>query len=118
MVERLVRNAEPFAIYAVDDPDPNAGGACHVYDVREIATGKVVGTVRFQHGPIREAGVNGVPDIALGLILQDRMRSFQQGQFANVYNDWGQSALASYVASQDSRTRDRLRRGVEGFNLT
>lgn len=103
---------------------PGAGGANHVYSIEwgnsegEDRTGhsqrKVV--ISFQNGPIAEAGVNGVTQEALLAIVEDRLASFQAGQFACEEN---QSALEAVRAAQGHlhrRTTNRMSRGVEGTN--
>ena len=60
---------EALAIY---EPDPNAGGACHEY--RFVAPdGTNLGEVRFQHGPIKVAGLNGPQHLDfLAVIVEPR----------------------------------------------
>jgi len=107
---------------------PGSGGAHHHYSITGFdTTGNEANDfgdgyracfsrlpVIFQNGPIAEAGVNGVTHEALIAILIDRLECFQNGPFANAYN---QTALDSLRAAQEAlltRTRERMARGVEG----
>lgn len=70
--------------------------------------------ILFQNGPIAEAGVNGVTHEALLAILIDRLECFQNGPYKCHENAM---ALASLEAAQQwlqSRTKQRMERGVEG----
>lgn len=102
-------------IHAIDNPDPNAGGACHVYEIRD-PNGVVLNVVRFQHGPIKEVGHNGVAERDLLEILQHRLDSFQRGAFASPINEVTAGFVGAALASTDTRTRRRVAAGVEGTN--
>jgi hypothetical protein len=98
---------------------PGSGGACHHYrmsglkgplDNHPIPTTDI----RFQNGPIQEAGYNGLSNEALLAILIDRMEGFQSGKYATTEN---QIALDHMRAAQNIllfRTKQRMARGVEG----
>lgn len=101
---------------------PGSGGAHHRYRIdgpREQVPG--VGVVpafrcdlRFQTGPIKEAGVNGVTHEALLAIVADRLECFQQGQFRCDENQEAIGFIKAAMAVLKSRTEKRLARGVEG----
>lgn len=129
-VEGKGAGADSTRIFVLDEPGP--GGACHHYVVDfdldeqfavEELCEELLDTdaepllrLQFQNGPIQERGVNGVQQEHLLAIVADRLQSFQAGPFANAYN---QEALEHVLAALDAlhrRTRDRLARGVEGFN--
>lgn len=79
LTTHLTKNVEIRAIN-----EPGQGGACHEYRVRRergIDTGKEI-NISFQNGPIKEFGVNGVPDEALYAILIDRLQGFQKGGYS------------------------------------
>lgn len=105
---------------AIDDPDPVSGGH-HRYTIsykRTNSPGVSVMAINFQDGALKEPGVgiNGVTNEALLAVVAHRLESFQNGQFADEYN---QSALEHINAALDalsSRTSDRLERGVEGLH--
>lgn len=102
--------------------EPGSGGACHVYRLDltsapdgpgiTAATGHLV--IRFQNGPIHEAGVNGISGEALMAVLLDRLRGFQSGQFACRENAVALTHLETALMWLQKRTRDRTARGVEG----
>lgn len=94
--------------------EPGAGGASHLYMITgfrastrnnpalyahpDVGPGHMTGfTVLFQNGAINEVGTNGVTHEALIAILIDRLQSFQDGPYANGYND---TALLSLKTAQ------------------
>ncbi len=91
---------------------PGAGGACHQYAVSGPNATHLL--VLFQNGPIRESGVNGVTQEALLAIVIDRLRSFQSGPFACRDNAIALTHFEEGLMWLQRRTRDRLRRAVEG----
>ena len=104
--------------------EPGSGGASHRYsldwynglkrDKDNPPQSRAECFIRFQDGPIKEVGVNGLTGEALTAIQIDRMRSFQAGPFACTDNA---EALAHYEAAQEClqrRTKARIARGVEG----
>ena len=103
-------------IHAIDDPDPNAGGACHVYDITAGEQPALLHRVAFQHGPVKEHGRNGVTEASLLAVLIDRYEHFQAGPFASPYNADTLAHLRAALDAQHRRTRDREERGVEGRN--
>lgn len=107
---------EHIDITVMDEPGP--GGACHDYALTIMAAaggGPVAEErIRFQNGPIKEVGTNGLTHESLIAVLIDRMEGFQSGPFAN---DCNERALEHLRGAQDallSRTREREARGVEG----
>lgn len=109
---------ESISIMVLDEPGP--GGANHVYVIActDPATEHTEDTlIKFQKGPIKEAGVNGLSNEVLLAVVRDRLECFQAGPFACATND---QALLSVVTAMDwlqSRTKERLARGVEGQNI-
>lgn len=103
------------SIHAVDGP--GQGGACHEYEIRIEGNdvGKAV-PVSFQNGPIKEFGVNGIPDEALYAILIDRLQGFQRGEFSCRENAVALTHLETALMWAQKRTHEREARGVEGFN--
>ena len=100
--------------------EPGQGGACHEYQTRIITgdtTREAISLIRFQNGPILEAGVNGISGEALLAIQIDRLRSFQAGPFACRENALALTHLEEALMWLQSRTRARLARGVEGTNI-
>ena len=101
---------------------PGHGGACHVYVVESDEnvvlpdSVTVSTTVRFQNGPVAEAGVNGISGEALLAIVEDRLKAFQAGPFACRENELALTHLQEAMHWLHHRTRERLSRGVEGTN--
>lgn len=115
---------------------PGQGGANHVYailapqdieannapdstDPSGTTPNAVIanrGIVRFQNGPIKEHGVNGVTQEALLTIVIDRLRSFQAGPFSCRENAIALTHVETGLKWLQSRTIERQRRGVEGTN--
>ena len=100
--------------------EPGQGNACHVYGItsdepRNADTPPAVMLpVRFQNGPIQEAGVNGISGEALLAIVEDRLLGFQSGPFACRENAIALAKLQECMMWLSKRTRDRVSRGVEG----
>jgi hypothetical protein len=100
---------------------PGDGGACHDYRVTVLPSWSchprhdgLVASVRFQNGPVKERGANGLTNEALLAILIDRMEGFQSGQFACHDNQMALDHLQSARLWLHKRTMDRVARGVEG----
>ena len=117
--------------------EPGHGGACHKYhvttteypppigrgmssdDLRKAqAMHRAVHDLRFQNGPIAEAGVNGITHEVLLTILSDRLEGFQRGPFACFENERALYHVREALGWLRHRTADRLARCVEGTNLT
>lgn len=97
--------------------EPGAGGAHHVYQVRgyhEKAADETAVVIRFQNGPIAEAGVNGLTQEVLLAIVCDRLRSFQAGPYACRENALALTKIEEAQHWLQQRTIARMRRGVEG----
>jgi hypothetical protein len=111
---------EALAITACDEPGP--GGANHVYEIEwgnndgHDSTGhdQRKEVISFQKGPIAEAGVNGVSMEALLAIVEDRLKGFQSGEYANRENALALTHVQEAMHWLHHRTRDRVARGVEG----
>jgi len=99
--------------------EPGQGGACHNYRISDDAgpnqeAGFSSCSISFQNGPIKEAGVNGVTHEALLAIVIDRLRSFEKGPFASHYNAAALDSCEQALSHLQGRTRERMKRGVEG----
>ena len=105
-------------IEVLDEPGP--GGANHLYGVnsdeprRADQPPAVTLPIRFQNGPIGEAGVNGVSNEALVAIVIDRLQGFQKGQYSCRENALALTKLEEAMHWMLHRTRERVARGVEG----
>lgn len=100
--------------------EPGSGGANHRYEIWWEATNPIGDKFKtpleivFQNGPIKEAGVNGVTHEALLAIVIDRLRAFQKGPFASEFNDRALHHARLALNEMQARTRERMKRGVEG----
>lgn len=111
---------ESVRVEAMDEP--GCGGACHRYAITgPVSRVPEVGNVpafqvrlRFQNGPIKEAGVNGITHEALLAVLIDRLEGFQTGKFACADNAEALTHLKAAVEALHRRTKARVARGVEG----
>lgn len=70
----------------------------------------------MQNGPIGEVGINGLTNEVLLAIVIDRLQHFQSGKYHCVENDLALVSAQNALFFLKARTRDRLRRGVEGVN--
>lgn len=101
-----------LAIEVTDEP--GAGGANHCYTVAHDGHTAFFFHIDFQNGPIKEFGVNGLTQEALIAICIDRLRSFQAGPFACAANGHALENLEQALFYLQTRTRERIARGVEG----
>lgn len=73
-------------------------------------------TLRFQHGPIGEVGVNGLTIEALTAVILDKLRGFQESPYSCRENACAITKYEEALMWLHKRTNDRVRRGVEGQN--
>ena len=104
-------------VYRADEP--GAGGACHRYVVRQDKFCPheeiVVAEIQFQHGPRNEDGSTiGVLDNDLLEIVRDRLRAFQQGDFATRENACALTHIEEALMWMNKRVEDRAERNVLG----
>ncbi len=103
--------------------EPGAGGANHEYlaiwtnDGAQLSDGTIAiksnsTRISFQNGPIKEAGVNGLTQEVLLAIVIDRLRSFQAGPYS--CRDNALTHCEEALMWLQRRTRERIKRGVEG----
>jgi hypothetical protein len=103
-----------------DEPNPDNGNASHYYDIFD-QNGGVLGSMKFQYGPIdatdpngKVIGVNGLTHEVLLAIIIDRLRGFQTSKYACRENALTLTKLEEALHWQLHRTRNRIARGVEG----
>lgn len=102
-------------VYASDYIGP--GGAHHYYDIAHKEEGKPdiwLSSIKFQDGPIKEAGINGIMDENLIAIVIDRLKGFQSGPYATLENAMALNSLEQALLALQERTKNRESRGVEG----
>jgi len=98
--------------------EPGQGNGNHHYCIGSTAEPKTIFCeVRFQNGPIKEFGVNGIHNEDLIAIVIDRMRGFQSGAYACRDNALALTKLEEALMWLRNRTSGRELRGVEGTNV-
>lgn len=112
---RLVDETQTLCVFVTDQPDPNAGGACHEYVVNDHDNRQVV-SINFQHGPVNEYGINGLQHIELLSVLEDRLRSAIINGFGSIEDEFLLNHIQSAISADQERTRRRTLAGMEGFN--
>lgn len=110
---------EALLVHVLDEP--GQGNACHEYQIRRCVTNtgdqhddEEFCVIKFQNGPIAEAGVNGISNEALLAIVEDRLKGFQSGPYACRENALALTKLQEALVWLHSRTLERVARNVEG----
>ena len=105
-------------VFAVDEP--GNGGANHRYKIISEPDEKnpeqfVDTAIQFQNGPRKEWGsVLGVLDTDLLEIVRDRLKGFQQGEFATRENAIALTHIEETLLWMNKRVEDRIERNVLG----
>lgn len=100
-------------IHRVGNAGP--GGACHEYVIRNRETAECLGVVLFQKGPRgQEGSISGVLDGDLLEIVRDRLRAFQDGEFACRENAIALTHVEEALLWMARRADERAERGVLG----
>ena len=112
-----------------DEPDPNAGGASHLYrayidlsDTPEAAyhgdpKRVLVGQLQFQHGArFVEGSRGGITEAVLYAILLHRLGCFQAGPFSCRENSLQFTHVETALLYSRHRAQTRAKRGVLGKN--
>lgn len=98
--------------YALD-----SNKACCGYDVFDVKTNESIAYVKFQNGPIKENGVNGIANEDAILMVIDRLNAFQKTKYACEENAQAIDYLEKTLIVLRRRTDARIKRGVEGRNI-
>ena len=112
VTHHVIPGAPGATVTAIDQPDPDAGNACHQYVIEH---GRARTFLSFQHGPIGEHGRNGAPDVAVASVLLDRAEAFA-ASWPGADNARAAEGLRLYIEATTARTRKRVAAGVEGTN--
>lgn len=83
----------------------------------EVVADKLVGTIHFQEGPIKENGVNGVCNEDLIAMVICRLEHFQKSEYACCDNAVAITKLEEALLWLRKRTIGREQRGVEGTSV-
>ena len=101
-------------VFHEEDYTSKAPHHFEVYTDRGEPVPKLVGKVDFQEGPIKEAGVNGVMDEDLLVMIKCRLEHFNQTEFRCKENSMSITKIEEALLWLRKRTMDREDRGVEG----
>lgn len=107
-------------VIAMDEP--GNGGANHEYLIRSVDIDKTANpsvrhTIMFQNGPRKlNDSIHGVLDTDLLEIVRDRLKSFQQGEFATRENACALTHIEEALMWMNRRVEDRIERQVLGTN--
>lgn len=108
------------SVFAIDEP--GNGGANHAYtiipaDNETISNADMSVTIQFQNGPRKVAdSIHGVIDTDLLEIVRDRLKGFQQGEFATRENACALTHIEEALMWMNRRVEDRIERQVLGTN--
>ena len=102
---------DEFCSVCADARDENCGNASHFYQLFFANTEM---WLPFQHGLVKENGVNGITNEMLIAIVIDRLEGFQAGKYACSHNKAALESLKDALAFLELRTKERQIRGVEG----
>lgn len=83
-------------------------------EVDENGVPKFLATLSFQDGPINEVGINGVMGENLLAIVADRLKHFQQSEYATRENACALTHIEEALMWLNKRTSERELRNVEG----
>lgn len=115
-MDRIFGESERLYITATDKPDELNGGVNHEFAIREKENDEIIQEIKFQHGPIKENGVNGIQNVDLLNIVIDNLQHFQNGKFACRENAIALAHIETALLWLNKRTADRIKRNVEGTN--
>lgn len=103
-------------IHVTDQSGP--GGANHEYEIYRKHEGdtpdELYTKISFQNGAIQEAGINGITNEALLAIVIDRLEGFAAGPFPSEETNHALKHCRHALLAMESRTKERVERGVEG----
>ncbi|MEA5059827.1 MAG: ABC transporter ATPase [Candidatus Pelethousia sp.] len=107
-------------VYAVGELGP--GGAYHDYEIHfgqkpggDDTQGIICGSISFQKGPRNDNNsTHGVIDSDLLEIVRDRLRHFQQGEYATRENACALTHIEEALMWMNRRVEDRIEREVLG----
>lgn len=106
-------------VFSTDD---HSFCAHHSYQIEKVPQSPddppdILAGIKFQMGPVKENGVNGIHNEDLIVIAIDRLHHLNQGNFLCRENSLAITKLEEALMWLRKRTEDRERRGVEGTSL-
>ena len=100
-------------VFAMDEK--GNGGANHHYTIAD--NDNTYADIQFQNGARKiESSTHGVIDSDLLEIVRDRLKSFQEGEFATEYNAKALEHIEIALMYMNRRVEDRFERNVLGKN--
>lgn len=78
---------------------------------------KILATIHFQEGPIKECGVNGVCNEDVIVMVIERLEAFQKSEFACRENACAITKLEEALLWLRKRTMGREQQGIEGTHI-
>lgn len=113
--EKLCMDANGVGVYTQTKNAAGIDTKGHVYHIGHEMSPSIDTHIQFQHGPIKEAGVNGITSEALLVVLLDRTLTLDE-RFPCAENKLAIEHLRQALQAFNDRTKDRQSRGVEGLN--
>ena len=93
------------------------GGAYHNYRIKGVDCKGFIHVISFQKGPRDdEHSMKGVLDVDLLEIVRDRLKCFQEGEFATRENAIALTHIEEALFWMNKRVEDRAERNVLGTN--
>ena len=99
-----------------EKPEQMSFGAPHNFVFKNAGSGEHLGELRFQKGPIKETGINGVSNEVLLAVVVARLEAFNKGEHVCRENSLAITAVEEALLWLKKRTLDRELKGVEGTN--
>ena len=104
-------------VYRIGERGP--GGAYHNYAIaradRDSEDNPIIAIIKFQKGPRSAPDArHGVLDSDLIEIVRDRLKCFQEGEYATKENATALGYLEAALEAMNQRVEDRAQRGVLG----
>ena len=96
--------------------EPGPGGAYHDYDIYKAGDEEEpTAVIQFQRGPRKDPTArHGILDSDLLEIVRDRLRHFQEGEFATRENACALTHIEEALMWMNRRVEDRIERSVLG----
>ena len=117
-MREITRGSQNFT-KVVQGDGPGQVGTTNQYYISPVNKAEDVldgefGYIKFQSGPVKEAGINGCHQEDLLIIVLDRLESFQSGDFKCRENALAITKIEEALHWLNHRTAARVSRGVEG----
>ncbi len=112
-LETVQEHEKLNTVFAVDNP--GAGGANHLYRIEANNNSDMFALVQFQNGARKdEKSIPGIIDSDLLEIVRDRLKAFQNSEFACKYNEEALHHVEAALKAMNERVENRIGRKVLG----